>query len=160
MKNTNRIMTITFSFILLATAFTGAVTVGNQIVEKETDPWQYPIFQIPELKVIIISFTHRSQLQELINHGLDIVDVKDSKATAYITDSELAWICESGFKYEMLFENLEEMNNKMYPPELMRQFHNYATMTSELQDIADTYPDIVQLYDLGNSVLGRTIWGL
>ncbi len=160
MKIKNRIMTITFAFILLSTAFTGAVTVGNQIVEKETNPWQYPIFQIPELKVISISFTHRSQLQELINHGLDIVDVKDSKATAYITDSELAWICESGFKYEVLFENLEEMNNKMYPPELMRQFHNYATMTSELQDIADTYPDIVQLYDLGDSVQGRTIWGL
>ncbi|MCK4333106.1 MAG: carboxypeptidase regulatory-like domain-containing protein [Thermoplasmatales archaeon] len=160
MKIKNRIMTIAFSFILLATAFTGAVTVGNQIVEKETDPWQYPIFQIPELKVISISFTHRSQLQELINHGLDIVDVKDSKATAYITDSELTWICESGFKYEMLFENLEEMNNKMYPPELMRQFHNYATMTSELQDIANTYSSITNLYDLGSSVQGRTIWGL
>jgi parallel beta-helix repeat protein len=39
-------------------------------------------------------------------------------------------------------------------------FHNYAETTSELEDIANNYSDITNLYDLGYSVLGRTIWGL
>ncbi|MCK5113086.1 MAG: hypothetical protein KAQ84_06030, partial [Thermoplasmatales archaeon] len=160
MKIKNRITTIAFSFILIATAFTGVVTVGYQFVENDSNPWQYPIFQIPELNVVSISFTHRSQLQELIDRGLDIVDVKDSKVTAYITDSELEWLHNSGFKSEILFENIAEMNEKMFPPEFVRQFHSYSQMTSELQDIANNYPNIAELYDLGSSVQGRSIWGL
>jgi hypothetical protein len=44
--------------------------------------------------------------------------------------------------------------------ELTRDFHNYAQTTALLQTIASTYPEITQLYDLGHSVQGRTIWGL
>ena len=39
-------------------------------------------------------------------------------------------------------------------------FHDYDSTTSELQQIASTYPEIANLYDLGESVEGRTIWGL
>ena len=41
-----------------------------------------------------------------------------------------------------------------------RAFHDYESMTSELQQIAATYSDIARLYELGSSVQGRTIWGL
>ena len=39
-------------------------------------------------------------------------------------------------------------------------FHSYSEMTSELQTITATYPDITNLYELGTSVQGRIIWGL
>lgn len=42
----------------------------------------------------------------------------------------------------------------------LRAFHSYPDMTTELQEISDTYPSITYLYDLGSSVQGRTIWGL
>ncbi|MCK5261095.1 MAG: PKD domain-containing protein [Thermoplasmatales archaeon] len=160
MKIKNRITTIAFSFILIATVFTGVVTVGNQIVEDDSNPGQYPIFQIPDLKVVSIPFTQPSELGKLIDQGLDIVDVKDSKVTAYISNIELEWLHEFGFKPKILFENLAEMNEKMFPPEFVLQFHSYSQMTDELQDIADTYPSIANLYVLGSSVQGRTIWGL
>jgi len=43
---------------------------------------------------------------------------------------------------------------------LSRDFHDYYTMTTELQQIANDYPNITVLYDLGQSVQGRSIWGL
>ena len=39
-------------------------------------------------------------------------------------------------------------------------FHSYSQMTNELQNISAMYPDITNLYNLGTSVQGRTIWGL
>jgi len=44
--------------------------------------------------------------------------------------------------------------------ESREDFTDYDELTSELQDIAATYPDITNLYDLGQSVQGRIIWGL
>ena len=41
-----------------------------------------------------------------------------------------------------------------------RLFHDYESLTDELQDIALTYPAITNLYELGQSVQGRSIWGL
>jgi hypothetical protein len=40
------------------------------------------------------------------------------------------------------------------------EFHSYIEMTNELQNIANNYSNIAKLYELGNSVLDRTIWGL
>jgi len=51
----------------------------------------------------------------------------------------------------------QETNNL---PLLQRDLHDYYTMTSELQQIANDYPNITVLYDLGQSVQGRSIWGL
>ncbi len=39
-------------------------------------------------------------------------------------------------------------------------FHSYSQMTNELQNITAMYPGITNLYNLGTSVQGRTIWGL
>ena len=43
---------------------------------------------------------------------------------------------------------------------LLRDFHDYPMVTSELTQIANDYPNITALYDLGQSVQGRSIWGL
>ena len=39
-------------------------------------------------------------------------------------------------------------------------FTDYNELTDELQDIAATYPNIANLYELGTSIQGRSIWGL
>jgi len=41
-----------------------------------------------------------------------------------------------------------------------RDFHSYSSMTTILQTIAATYPDITRLYDLGHTVQNRVLWGL
>ena len=45
-------------------------------------------------------------------------------------------------------------------PDGREQFHTYQTATDELNLIAATYPLITRLYSLGQSVQGRTIWGM
>jgi hypothetical protein len=57
-------------------------------------------------------------------------------------------------------DDLAEEQGWKYSPVNERDFHNYAQMTTELQNIASTYPEIARLYDLGHSVQGRVIWGL
>ena len=116
-------------------------------------------FSLFDLKVVSISFTKSSQLDILMNQHLDIIDIKDSEITAYVNLVQLKSLCDLGFNPIILFENLEEMNNHIYGSEFL-QFHTYAQMTQELQEIANTYTEIAQLYDLGHSVQGRVIWGL
>lgn len=42
--------------------------------------------------------------------------------------------------------------------EIFEDYHNYDAMTSELQRLADAYPDIVSLESAGKSVKGRELW--
>jgi hypothetical protein len=116
-------------------------------------------FSLFDLKVVSISFTKSSQIDILMNQHLDIIDIKDSEITAYVNLVQLKSLCDLGFNPNILFENIQEMNGYIYGSEFL-QFHTYTQMTQELQEIANTYADIAQLYDLGHSVQGRVIWGL
>ncbi|MEM3342359.1 MAG: M14 family zinc carboxypeptidase, partial [Thermoplasmata archaeon] len=40
------------------------------------------------------------------------------------------------------------------------QFHNYTTMESELFALQAAYPNIVKVYDIGNSVMGKNIYAV
>jgi len=154
------IIAIAFSFLVIAISFAVVATSGNQITEDKTNLWQHPIFQTPDLRVVSIPFSQQPQLGKLIDQCIDIVDVNDSKVTAHINNIELEWLYESGFKPEVLFENVSKMKRWMHNPELLHVFHSYAQMTNELQNIVNVYPGIANLYNLGSSVQNRTIWGL
>ena len=112
-----------------------------------------------DLKVVSIPFHQSSQLNMLMDQHLDIINVTDSEITAYVNAIQIKKLYNSGFAPKILFENIQEMNNYIYGPEIL-EFHNYAQLTQELQNIANTYPGITQLYGLGHSVQGRVIWGL
>lgn len=112
-----------------------------------------------DLKVVNIKYTRPSELNKLINQHLDIISVKDSEVIAYVNTAELNKLYTLGFNPKILFENLQEMDYFIYGSEIF-QFHTYAQLTQELQNIADTYPEIAKLYDLGHSIQGRVIWGL
>jgi len=112
-----------------------------------------------DLKVVSIPYTSSYQRNILIDQHLDIISVKDSEITAYVNNSELNRLYELGFNPKIVFQDLQEMNNYIYGSELF-QFHTYAQLTQELQNIADTYPEISKLYDLGHTIQGRVIWGL
>ena len=112
-----------------------------------------------DLKVVSIAFKQQSELNKLMNQHLDILNIKDSEITAYVSSIQLSKLYELGFNPKIIFQNIQEMNNHIYGSEIL-EFHNYAQITQELQNIANTYPDISQLYDLGHSVQGRVIWGL
>jgi len=153
-----KIIVIAILFTMML-SFVGAVD-GNQFLKNYSTPLHYPVFQTPDLKVVSIPFTQQLQLERLIDKNIDIMDVTNLEIIVYISDSELEWLYESGFEPTILFSDIQEMNRFMYTPEQMLAFHTYSQMTTELQDIANTYPSIAELFSLGSSVQGRTIWGL
>ena len=112
-----------------------------------------------DLKVVNIPYKQSSQFNKLMNQHLDIIDIKNTEITAYVNAVQLENLYDSGFNPNILFESIQEMNNYIYGSEIL-DFHTYTQMTQELQNIANTYPQISELYDLGHSVQGRVIWGL
>lgn len=117
---------------------------------------------IDNLKVVKIIISQPSTLGELIDHDIDIIEMEHSKNYAVVLASsvELEWFDAMDFPYEILYGSIAEMNGWDTNPAVLRDFTNYAALTTQLEDIEDTYPDIAKLYDLGQSVQGRTIWGL
>ena len=101
-----------------------------------------------------------SEYDELIDYGFTPLQVNDKDLLIYASSDDLRWLDNHDFHYRSVSRKLSEELFKQDDSFSLRQFHTYATMTDELQDIASTYPGITVLYDLGDSVLGRTIWGL
>jgi hypothetical protein len=117
---------------------------------------------IDNLKVVKIIISQPSILGKIIDHDIDIIEMDHSKTYALVLASpiDLEWFDSMSFPYEILYSSIAEMNGWDTNPSVLRDFTNYASLTTQLEDIEDTYPDIAKLYDLGQSVQGRTIWGL
>ncbi|GAJ02428.1 unnamed protein product, partial [marine sediment metagenome] len=113
-------------------------------------------------QIVKIMLSESSTFGEVINHDFSILEIDASKTyvVVYVSLTDIEWMDVMGFSYEILYENYAEMNRWDTNPALLRDFTSYAALTTQLQDIEDTYPDIAKLYDLGQSVQGRTIWGL
>jgi len=113
-------------------------------------------------QIVKIMLSESSTFGEVINHDFSILEIDASKTyvVVYASLTDIEWMDVMGFSYEILYENYAEMNGWDTNPALLRDFTSYAALTTQLQDIEDTYPDIAKLYDLGQSVQGRTIWGL
>lgn len=159
-SNKNRFFSLTLSIILFTTCIVSVQTIGKNIVSKDTDSWDYSEFRVKEVKVVIIPIAGNTDLGLLIKKGIDIVNVQEAKVTAYITESELKWLENNNYEPIILYESIHDMITQTYSLEVLLDFHTYSTMTDELEEIADVYSDIAELYDLGSSVEGRTIWGL
>ncbi|MCK4366205.1 MAG: right-handed parallel beta-helix repeat-containing protein, partial [Thermoplasmatales archaeon] len=158
MKYNIRIKTIFFSFVLISATFTGVLSVSNQSIKDEllfTDL----IAHDQNSRIVNIPFSKVTQIGELIDYDLTIIDIKNSNITAYASDLEIEKLSELGFEPEILFEDFAEMMGWNDNPEKY-DFHDYNSLTTELQSIASNYPSITNLYSLGQSVQGRTIWGL
>ncbi len=159
--NTNKLTKITIicaiNLLFIGTAFSSGINLVNTKINSNI--LENYNFHLNDLKVVSITFSQQSQLGELIGNHIDIIEVDNSNAIVYVNDIQLKWLDDSGFNPNIIFNDIQEMNDAMHNSEFL-DFHNYAQMTIALQTIANTYPDITQLHDLGHSVLGRVIWGL
>lgn len=159
-RELKKIMAIAVFLTMTVSFYVGTITEGNQNLESDSNLSRYPMFKTPDVKIVSIPFSQPSQLGTIIDHDFSIIDVKDSEITAYASNSELEWLYESDYNIRIISDEEAENTGLKVTREELRLFHNYATMTAELQDIASLYPDIATLESLGRSVLGRTIWGL
>ena len=107
--------------------------------------------------VIKVTIPNRDALDELARAGYDISNVQGNVVTIYATLDELDKLKETGYEYS-------EIERQPQPQgfELMAlvDYHNYDTLTDELNIYAEAYPDICRLYTLGQSVQGRELWAV
>jgi carboxypeptidase D len=105
--------------------------------------------------VVEVLLPNRDALDELVRQGYNISNVRGNLATVYATAGELRRLRQAGYKYR---EIERQPQPKEFAPTGLGSYHNYASLTSELQDYADAYPDICRLYTLGESVQSRELW--
>ena len=93
-----------------------------------------------------------------LDHHRTMVEVD-----AYVSESEFAQIQAMGFEIERIpnlareyYEFLIETTRDTDDP--MRSYHNYTELTQFMQNIAAQYPNITNLFSVGQSVQGRELW--
>jgi len=112
--------------------------------------------------VAAVPLSQPSTLGDIIQHRITILDVDRARTSAVVlvSSEEFSWLSAMNLAPTIVPDELAEQQGWKYSPAAERDFHTYAQMTTALQNIASTYPDISSLYNLGQSVQGRTIWGL
>ena len=114
-----------------------------------------------DFKVVKVVLSEANTFGRLIDQNIDIIEIKsDDHAIIFASSNDMKWLKNHDISYEIIYNSIEEMNGWDKNPELIKDFTSYSELTDQLQDIADSYPEISKLYDLGQSVQGRTIWGL
>lgn len=111
--------------------------------------------------VVEIKINNRSDLDRLMEGGFDVSNVRDRVVTIYATREELQLLSEMGYVPEII----EQQPQPGWLAEKTEQkgvgvYHNYTSLTAELQSYAAAYPDICRLISLGTTVQGRQIWAM
>ena len=116
---------------------------------------------IPNI-IATVPLSEQHILPDIIQNRITILEVNRSRTSVVVLVSaeEFAWLSSMNFSPEIVSDKVAIEHGWKYSAEFKRDFHSYSQMTTELQTIASTYPDITQLYDLGQSVQGRVLWGL
>ena len=116
-----QIKTLIFSFILISATVIGTLSVSDQTMADKS-LLNNVIFQDQNLRIINIPFSKVTQIGELIDYNLTIIDIKNSNITAYASDLEIEKLFELGFEPEILFEDFKEMMGLNDNPEKLYDF--------------------------------------
>ena len=111
-----------------------------------------------------IKLSHISEIQSLVELNIDLDHHRTkSEVHAFVDDTEFNAIQSLGYKitkipnhaFEYYQELLDETRHSSNP---LRGYHNYIELTEFMQNIANQYPDITNLFSIGQSVQGRELW--
>ncbi|HIG99410.1 MAG TPA: hypothetical protein HA258_02405 [Thermoplasmata archaeon] len=112
--------------------------------------------------VVTVPLSEPSVLSDIIQKHITILELNQVKTSVVVLVSteEFTWLSSMGYSPEIVPDLVAKEHGWIYSAEFKRDFHSYSQMTAELQNIAATYPDIARLYELGQTVQGRVLWGL
>ena len=109
---------------------------------------------------LAVSATSEAEFSRLQAGGYNIGSYNRTTgvATIYATPAEYATLQSEGFQ-------VTELGRQPDPPEFsdakgLGVYHSYAAVSTHLNDWANAYPAITQLFTLGQSVQGRELWAL
>jgi carboxypeptidase D len=104
-----------------------------------------------------ITLSTPGEMEQLYTWDLDIATVRGSVVTAYVDDRQQAVIRQAGLAVRAVPNQARRAYLEMVRSG-REDYHTYATLTTELQQIAAAHPDICQLFSIGQSVEGRELW--
>lgn len=141
---------LVFSTINIAT-FVGAFTTSYNFVDHSMDSL-----------VAIVPLSQQSTLNDILQQRITILEVNRSRTSVVVlvSSEKLAWLSTMNITAQTVPDELAIAKGWKYSAEFERDFHTYSQMVAALQSIADAYPEITALYDLGQSVQGRSLKGL
>ena len=152
-KLSNNIKKILIAIILVSFISTSFSVSAFQNTTKKTFTRMNPaIVQIP--------YIDKSTVSKLIENDITILEIKNENILVYASSKDIAILEKENLNPKIIFNSYDEMMGWTTNPSMLDDFHNYAQLTTELQNIENSYPEIAKLYNLGSSVQGRTIWGL
>jgi carboxypeptidase T len=92
----------------------------------------------------------------LADNNFEIVSYQPGKTLDIIAPyCRLSELKSAGINYQVIIQDVEEYENSV-----RGQYHTLAQMESMLQTIASNYPSITELYSIGTTYEGRSIWCL
>jgi carboxypeptidase D len=106
---------------------------------------------------IEVTLPTAGELELLYRWGVDIDAVRGPVATAYVDDEQFARLERAGLAVRAIPNQARRAYLEMLRSG-REDYHTYATLTAELQQIAAAHPDICRLVSIGPSVEGREIW--
>jgi carboxypeptidase D len=109
------------------------------------------------IKVVEVKLRDRAALDELMREGYNVSNFRDNVAVIYAGAEELAGLRQAGYHYR----EIEQQGGAEEPAvKDLGVYHDYASLTSELEGHAAAYPGICRLYSLGRSVQDRELWAM
>ena len=113
----------------------------------------------PPLIKVRIAYQQREELARLERAGVDIWEVHPGYAVAVISRGQERELIRQGYQLERLGTVSPLFT---FDP----QYHTYQEMVTELQSLAETYPNLARLVDVGDSwektqgLADRDLWAL
>jgi len=103
--------------------------------------------------ILEVTVSNAQAIQQLVDAGYDVDDVRGNVATVYVTEAEAAQLRNDGY-------SVRQIGRQPDGAKALGQYHTYASLTSDLQAYAAAHPEICRLTTLGASVQGRQLWAL
>lgn len=140
---TRTVRAIIFVCIILAPLTTGLW----HNVEAQSEP---PL--LPDIQRYRLETADTIAIQQAINNGSITIDqIGSDYIDILATSSERDTLLAQGFDIQLSPRPLTF-------PEVDQTYHSYEEMVVKIQQIAQTYPNIVQLSSIGDSYEGRPLW--
>lgn len=105
---------------------------------------------------IIATDSEISKIQSVIK-SLQVDDVGDRYITAYVEEKELEKLKTINYQYKLDTPLRYKLHSEFIKGSTVN-YHTYETMTAELQNLVNRYPNIAKINDIGKSTLGRSLW--
>ena len=150
-KLKQQIYVLLICFLVGISTIFGTISIASDKMNIQEDPI-----------IATVELIHSDSLKIIDEHGIIIlsIDKLTTSAVVLVSSEDFRWLSEQHFMPQIIPDEIAEKQGWKYTEDFERDFHNYAQMTTELQSIASSYPAITALYNLGQSVQGRTVWGL